>query len=113
MPNEEILDGAQAEIDSTWAKQTLGPYPDLDRDSWRFLRHPQTSSLLGDSQKYPLAVQQFRALSGSRGKTTGRRERSTGMPQEWVRKTAHFDGICAQIAFGTERKCSLASAAQT
>lgn len=31
------------------------------------------------------------------------------MPWEWVRKTALFDGICAQLAVGTESKCSLAS----
>ncbi len=29
------------------------------------------------------------------------------MPSEWVCKTAHFDGISAQIAFDTELKCSL------
>lgn len=47
------------------------------------------------------------------GKTTGRHERPVGMPQEWVRKTAHFDGIHAEIRFDTGRKCSLASVAQS
>ena len=65
----------------------------------------------GIVRNIPLPFSSFQRSPVVEGKATGRHERPRGTPQEWVRKAVYFGGICAQMAFSTTRKCSLASAA--
>jgi hypothetical protein len=74
---------------------------------------PKLQRFWGIVRNIPLLFSSFARSQVIEGKTTRRHERSSGMPWEWVRKTTHFGGICAQIAFDTERKGSLVSAALT
>jgi hypothetical protein len=78
-----------------------------------FYDTPEIQCFGGIVGNIPFPFTNFQRSGVVGGKTTGMRERPTAMPREWVRKTAHLGSICAQIAFGTERKCSLAFAAQT
>lgn len=50
----------------------LGVIPEL------FRRHPQTSMLLGDSQKYPTAAHQLRALRGLREEDNRKTRKAEG-----------------------------------
>ena len=63
-----------------------------------------------DSQKYPLGVQQFRALSGSREEDNRKTRKAEGNALGMGSQNGAIRGYRAQIAFGKERKCSLASA---
>jgi hypothetical protein len=78
-----------------------------------FFDTPKFQGFWGIVRNIPLPFSSFARSQAVEGKTTERRERSRGTPQEWVRKTAHFGGICIHIAFGTGREWSLASEAQT
>ena len=66
--------------------------------------------LLGDSQKYPLAVQQLHALSGSQGEDNRKARKVDGNSAGMGSKYSYFNDICTQIAFNAERECWLAFA---
>lgn len=69
--------------------------------------------LLGDSQKYPIAAHQLRALRGSRGEDNRKTQKAEGNALGMGSQNREIHGIRHQIVFGTELKCSLALAAQT
>lgn len=57
---------------------------------------PETQMFWGIVRNIPLAFSSFARSQVAGWKTTGRHERPRGTLQEWVRKTAHFGGICTR-----------------
>lgn len=79
--------------------------------SYVFSLMHQKLRVLEDSQKYPFAIQQFRALSSSQWEDNRKVRKAEGNALGMGSQNCAIHGIRHQIAFGTKRKWALASAA--
>jgi hypothetical protein len=76
----------------------------FDENLGAFFDTPKFQRFWGIVRNILLPFSSFQRSEVVGRKTTGRHEMWRGVPQEWVRKTAYFGGICTRIAVGRERK---------